>query len=68
TMVQVEDLPHLHSFIRGLTLDLDAVCAGITLPYSNGPAEGVVNKIKMIKRLMFGRAGFLLLRKMILHR
>jgi transposase len=42
------------------------VVAGLTLPYSNGPAEGVNNKVRMLKRQMFGRAGFPLLRKRIL--
>ena len=43
-----------------------AVTAGLTLPYSSGPVEGNVNRIKMIKRQMYGRAGFSLLRKRVL--
>ena len=40
----------------------------LTLPYSSGPVEGNVNRIKMLKRQMYGRAGFALLRKrVILH-
>jgi transposase len=42
------------------------VAAGLTMPHSNGPTEGVVNKIKLLKRQMYGRAGFALLRKRIL--
>lgn len=42
------------------------VTAGLTLPYSSGPVEGTVNRIKMIKRQMFGRANFDLLRKRVL--
>ncbi|WP_370518079.1 hypothetical protein [Micromonospora sp. MP36] len=53
----------LHSFVAGLQRDLDAVTAGLTLPWNSGPVEGHVNRIKMIKRQMYGRAGFDLLRK-----
>jgi len=60
------DLPHLHSFTRGLDLDVQAVTAALTLPYHNGRTEGVNNKTKMIKRQMYGRAGFALLRHRIL--
>ncbi|WP_397495566.1 hypothetical protein [Rhodococcus sp. KBS0724] len=38
----------------------------MTLPYSSGAVEGHVNRIKMLKRQMYGRAGFDLLRKRIL--
>lgn len=66
TAVDAEDLPALHSFVRGLRRDFDAVTAGLTLPWSSGPVEGHVNRIKMIKRQMFGRAKPDLLRKRIL--
>ncbi|TDC17841.1 ISL3 family transposase [Actinomadura bangladeshensis] len=66
TGVLGDDLPELHSFVTGLRRDQDAVTAGLTLPYSSGPVEGHVNRIKTIKRQMFGRAGFDLLRKRIL--
>lgn len=64
--VRAADLPHLHAFTRGLDRDLDAVIAGLTLPYSNGPTEGVNTKTKRIARQMHGRAGFTLLRHRIL--
>jgi len=54
-------------FVRGLRLDYDAVLNGLTLPHSSGAVEGNVNRIKMIKRQMYGRAKFDLLRKRILH-
>ena len=54
-------LPHLHSFTRGLDLDIEAAAAAVTLPHHNGRTEGVNCKTKMIKRQMFGRAGFDLL-------
>ena len=60
------DLPHLHSFTRGLELDIKAATAAVTLPHHNGRTEGVNNKTKMLKRQMFGRAGFELLRHRIL--
>lgn len=65
--VQADDVPHLHRFVRGLRRDYDAVLNGLTLPHSSGAVEGNVNRIKMIKRQMYGRANFDLLRKRILH-
>ena len=51
----------------GLDLDIKAATAALTLPYHNGRTEGVNNiKTKMIKRQMYGRAGFPLLRHRIL--
>jgi len=64
--VGTDGAPALRSFATGLDRDLDAVTAGLTLPYSSGPVEGTVNRIKMIKRQMFGRANFDLLRKRVL--
>ncbi|GII06185.1 ISL3 family transposase [Planobispora takensis] len=61
-----DDLPELHSFVTGLRRDQDAVTAGLSLPYSSGPVEGHVNRTKMIKRQMYGRANPDLLRKRIL--
>jgi transposase len=64
--VQANPLPALHSLVTGLRRDLDAVVAGLTMPWSSGPVEGNVNRIKTIKRQMYGRASFPLLRKRIL--
>ncbi|MFJ6504741.1 MULTISPECIES: hypothetical protein [unclassified Streptomyces] len=50
----------------GIDRDRDAVIAGLTLPWNSGVVEGHVNRIKMLKRQMFGRAGFDLLRKRVL--
>jgi transposase len=60
------DLPNLRSFTRGLDLDIKAATAALTLPHHNGRTEGVNCKTKMLKRQMFGRAGFELLRHRIL--
>jgi transposase len=64
--VEADDLPGLQSFATGLRRDQQAVRNGLTLPCSSGPVEGNVNRIKMLKRQMYGRAGFDLLRKRVL--
>ena len=53
----------LRPFVTGLRRDLDAVTAGLTLVHNSGPVEGHVNRIKMLKRQMYGRANLDLLRK-----
>ena len=63
---ETADLPALRSFATGLRRDLTAVTNGLTLPYSSGAVEGTVNRIKMLKRQMFGKAKFDLLRLRIL--
>ncbi|MEU8959933.1 ISL3 family transposase [Streptomyces sp. NPDC048518] len=60
------DLTSLSRFAQHLERDLDAVIAGLTLSWNSGVVEGHVNRIKMLKRQMFGRAGFALLRKRVL--
>jgi transposase len=52
---------------RGIEQDYAAVLAGLTLPYSNGVVEGHVNRLKLIKRMMYGRAAFPLLRQRVLR-
>ena len=63
---RVPGLPHVHSFTRGLDLDIQAATAVLTMPHHNGRTEGVNTRTKMIKRQMYGRAGFALLRHRIL--
>lgn len=48
-------------FAFGLQKDLSAVLAAVETSYSNGQVEGQVNRLKMVKRQMYGRAGFRLL-------
>jgi len=60
------DLPALQTFAEGLKQDESAILAALTLPWSNGPLEGSVNKIKTIKRQMYGRASFPMLRQRVL--
>jgi transposase len=66
TAVEAADQPGLHSFAHGIRRDQQAVTAGLALPYSSGALEGKNCKIKYLKRLMYGRANFDLLRKMAL--
>lgn len=58
--------PELRGFAAGLVSDWDAVVAGLTQPWSSGAVEGHVNRIKTIKRQMYGRANLDLLRKRVL--
>ena len=57
----------LRSFASGLRQDEAAVSAALTEAWSNGPVEGQVNRLKTIKRQMYGRAGFKLLRARVLR-
>jgi len=57
----------LRSFASSLLRDQHAVEAALTLPWSNGPVEGHVHRLKLIKRQMYGRASFDLLRLRVLH-
>jgi transposase len=54
------------SFANGLRADYEAVKAGVTLLWSTGPVEGQINRLKMLKRQMYGRAGIGLLRQRVL--
>lgn len=51
----------------GLERDWEAVRAALSFPWSNGPTEGHVHRLKLIKRQMYGRAKFDLLRRRVLH-
>lgn len=59
-------VPQVYNFIRGLRLDYAAVRAAVSTPWSNGQTEGQVNRLKFIKRQMYGRAKFDLLRLRVL--
>ncbi len=58
--------PELRLFAASLRQDLAAVTAALTSEWSNGQTEGQVNRLKTIKRQMYGRAGFALLRARVL--
>jgi transposase len=59
--------PDLRRFAEGIRRDEASVLAAVTERWSNGPVEGHVNRLKTIKRQMYGRAGFVLLRARVLN-
>jgi transposase len=65
--VTASDLAELQSFAAGVQKDKAAVKAGLTWPVNNGQVEGQVTKLKLMKRTMYGKAGFPLLRQGVLH-
>jgi transposase len=67
SLVEESRLPEFKSFAKGIQQDKAAVLAGLTLPWSNGPLEGHVNRLKLIKRSMYGRAKLRLLRQRVLR-
>ena len=60
-------VPELKAFAIKLGQDKEAVLAAMILPYSQGQTEGRVNKLKLIKRSMYGRGKFDLLRQRALY-
>jgi transposase len=64
--VDADDQPGLHSFTTGIRQDYDAVRNAVTLTWNSGPVEGRNTTVKLLKRQMYGRASFRLLRKRIL--
>ena len=65
--VRASRIRELQGFVLSVVRDKAAVVAGLTLPQNNGLVEGKVNKLKLIKRMMYGRAEFPLLRQRVLH-
>jgi transposase len=63
---QQSEISDLVTFAQGLEKEGSALHAAFTLPYSTGPVEGKINKLKFIKRSMYGRGGFPLLRQRVL--
>jgi len=61
------DIPDLRRFALGLLADKAAIQAGLTEEWSNGQTEGQINRLKLLKRQMYGRAGFELLRQRFLY-
>jgi transposase len=61
------EIPELKAFAARLFQDMDAVVAAMVWPYSQGQTEGRVNKLKLIKRSMYGRGKFDLLRQRVLY-
>jgi transposase len=57
----------LKDFAASLRRDIPAIQAALDLPWTTSPVEGQINRLKMLKRTMYGRAGFQLLRARVLH-
>jgi len=57
----------LGKFAAGMRRDFNAINAALELPWTTSPVEGQITRIKMLKRTMYGRAGFELLRARVLH-
>jgi transposase len=58
-------IPDLRTFAQGLQREYSAMKAALTYPYSTGPVEGQINRLKLIKRSMYGRGSFELLRQRV---
>jgi transposase len=67
TRAESSPCPEVRHFAEGIRRDESAVNAAVTLPWSNGPVEGHVNRLKTIKRQMYGRAGFTLLKARVVN-
>ena len=63
---RTSETPALTSFSDGLSRDYAAVRAAPDEPWSSGQAEGQINRLKMLKRQMYGQTGFEMLRKRVL--
>jgi len=66
--VAASDIKALTTFANGIRSDLAAVRNALRLNWSNGQTEGQINRLKFIKRQMYGRAKLDLLRKRVLYR
>jgi transposase len=60
------EFPFVAQYAKGLRREFEGIAVSITSTWSNGPVEGQINRLKAIKRQMYGRAGFALLRARIL--
>ncbi len=65
--VEQQGISELRGFALSLKKDYEAVKAGLTLPWSQGPVEGHVHRLKLLKRQAYGRASFQTLRKRVLR-
>lgn len=66
TKNKARNITEINSFINGIERDINAVKNAIKYDYNNGLAEGTVNKIKVVKRIMYGRCSFGLLKQKLL--
>lgn len=61
------DITEVNSFLAGIKKDFTAVKNSIIYAYNNGLAEGSINKLKLVKRIMYGRNSFELLKSKLLR-
>ena len=66
-VMDAADRTPLKEFAAGLRRDIGAIQAALDLPWTTSPVEGQVNRLKLLKRTMYGRAGFQPLRARVLH-
>lgn len=64
---KISEIAELKTFAAELLQDTDAMVAAMILPYSKGQTEGGVDKLKLVKRSMYGREKFDLLRQRVLY-
>ena len=62
----IPEVPEINRFCDELLRDAEAVAAAVILPWSNGQVEGQIHRLKLVKRQMYGRAHFKLLRCRVL--
>jgi transposase len=67
TAAETCSVRELRQFANGLRRDYAAIKAALTLPWSTGPVEAQVNRVKLVKKMMYGRANFDVLRLGVLH-
>jgi transposase len=60
-------VPELRAFVVKLRQDLPAVEAAVVSPFSQGPVEGHIHRLKLLKRSMYGRGNFDLLKQRVLY-
>jgi transposase len=65
---EASHFPEFEAFAAGVRQDQAAIFAGLTLPWRSGQTEGQITRLKLLKRSMYGRAKFDLLRLRVLHR
>jgi transposase len=66
-LCEASQVSSLHTFAAGIRQDYAAIRAALETEWSNGQTEGQVNRLKLLKRQMYGRAKFDLLRLRVLH-
>ena len=66
TRVHESGSAELRCVAAGMEADAAAICEAISSRWSNGVVEGHVNRLKMLKRQMYGRAGFELLKQRVM--